>query len=185
LMRERFDAMRFAEQWSAAAHAASPEAYASLESISRRQRLGLFFGRYGQTGFNVAASGSVARERVNRNVLGAEAVREVRFSGESDAAAIERRVVSDFLNALGEGDAETVAALLDPTLFGGRALSGGAREARLAAAYALIESRDWRAAVGAGEPAPDGGYWRAGAMRVALRQVEDFTFVRAVQESGR
>lgn len=180
-MRERFDAIRFSQQWSEVARGAAPKAYASLEALGRRQGLGVFFGRYGQTGFNVAASGSADRERARRALLGAEAVRDVRFSGENDPHAIEQRVVTTFLAALIEGDAEAVAALMDPTPFGGRALAGGAQEARVATARTMIASRDWRALIGSAEPTLSDGQWRAGAVRVRLRSVDDFTFVGLVQ----
>lgn len=178
---ERFDASRFARQWSAAARAAAPGTFASLEKLGAGQRRGVFLGRYGQTRFNVAASGSADRERARRSLLGADAVRDVRFSGESDPQAIEKRVVRTFLAALAAGDAETAASLLDPVHFGGRALSGGAREARVAAARSLSASRDWHALIGSAEPLPDDGAWRAGAVRVTLRSVDDFTFVHRVE----
>ena len=156
---------------------AAPDAYASLERIKGGQELGVWFGRLGQTSFNVAASGSARYEQQTRTLMGDPAVRDIRFSGASDPQEVERLVVASFLNALKAGDANAAAALMDPTPFGGRALAGGADDARVMAASALIKSRNWTQVAGASAPQLSDGVWRAGAASLQLRTIDDFVFV--------
>ncbi len=177
---EQFDAIRLSKQWSDAAKAASPAAFASLEQIKGRQEMGVWFGRLGQTSFNVAASGSARAEKQARTLMGDPTVRGIRFSGASDPAAVERLVVTKFIDALKTGDADTAAALMDPTPFGGRALSGGADAARIAAATALIASRNWSQIAGNVSPQPVDGAWRAGEASLQLRAIDDFVFVSRI-----
>lgn len=177
---EQFDAIRFAGQWSAQARAAAPAAYASLERIKASQRFGVWFGRLGQTRFNVAASGSARHEQQSRALMGDAAVRDIRFSGVSDALEVERLVVTRFLDALKARDAEAAAALMDPIPFGGRSLTGGADAARVVAARALIDSHDWTQVAGTSAPELRDGAWRAGEAAVQLRSIDDFVFVSRV-----
>ncbi len=178
---QRYDAGRLARQWSGPARAARPQAFSRLNLIASSQSSGLFFGRLSRTSFNAAAPAGARREMAGRALLGAPAVRAIRFDGQSDAASVERRIVTAFRDALAVGDAETVAALMDPTPFGGRALAGGAREARLLSARGLIASRDWRASFAGADPAPGQGFWQVGSLRLTLRNVDDFTFVRTIE----
>jgi hypothetical protein len=69
---------------------------------------------------------------------------------------------------------------MDPTPFGGRALAGGADDARLMAASALIESRDWSQVAGDSPPQLSDGVWRAGNAALQLRTIDDFVFVSRV-----
>lgn len=177
---EPFDAIRLAGKWSDGAKTAAPEAYAALERIKGGQELGVWFGRLGQTSFNVAASGSARHEKSTRTLMGNEAVRDIRFSGASDPMAIEQMVATNFLEALKTGDARTVAALMDPTPFGGRALTGGADDARLMAASALVASRNWTQVAGASAPQLADGAWKSGDASLQLRTIDDFVFVSRV-----
>lgn len=177
---EQFDAIRLSEQWSDAAKQTSPAAFASLEQIKGRQELGLWFGRLGQTSYNVAASGSAEHETSTRTLMGNETVRAIRFAGASEPMAVEQMVASRFLDALRSGNAEAAAALLDPTPFGGRALAGGADVARLAAASALLASRDWTRVTGTAQPQFTDGAWRAGEASLQLRAIDDFVFVSRI-----
>jgi len=177
---EQFDAIRLSKQWSEAARRASPSAYASLERVKGGQELGVWFGRFGQTSYNVAASGSARYEHQTRTLMGDPAVRDIRFSGASDPHEVERLVAVSFLDALKAGDANTAAALMDPTPFGGRALAGGAEDARLMAANAVIESRDWSQVAGDNPPQLSDGVWRAGNAALQLRTIDDFVFVSRV-----
>lgn len=177
---EPFDAIRLAGKWSDGAKTAAPEAYAALERIKGGQELGVWFGRLGQTSFNVAASGSARHEKSTRTLMGNEAVRDIRFSGASDPMAIEQMVATNFLEALKTGDARTVAALLDPTPFGGRALTGGADDARLMAASALVASRNWTQVAGASAPQLTDGAWKSGDASLQLRTIDDFVFVSRI-----
>jgi hypothetical protein len=177
---EQFDAIRLAGKWSDQAKTVAPDAYASLERIKAGQELGVWFGRLGQTSFNVAASGSARYEQQTRTLMGDPAVRDIRFSGASDPQEVERLVVEGFLDALKKGDAKAAAALMDPTPFGGRALSGGADDARVMAASALIKSRNWSQVAGASTPQLTDGAWRAGDASLQLRTIDDFVFVSRI-----
>lgn len=177
---EQFDAARLLAKWSDAAKAAAPDAYASLERIKGGQDLGVWFGRLGQTSFNVAASGSAREEMATRKLMGNETVRGIRFSGASEPQAVEQLVATRFVDALKAGDAKTVAALMDPTPFGGRALAGGADDARLMAARALATSRNWTQVAGSAAPTLQDGAWRAGGVTVELRNIDDFVFVSRI-----
>lgn len=177
---EPFDAIRLSGKWSDAARLAAPQAYAALGRIREGQELGVWFGRLGQTSFNVAASGSARNEKTTRALMGNEAVRDIRFSGVSDPMAVEQLVATNFLNALKAGDAETVAALMDPTPFGGRALAGGANDARLMAASALVSSRNWSQVAGSASPQLNNGMWRAGSAAIQLSTIDDFVFVSRI-----
>ncbi len=178
---EQFDAIRLAGKWSDQAKAAAPDAYASLERIRGGQELGVWFGRLGQTSFNVAASGSARYEQQTRTLMGDPAVRDIRFSGASDPQEVERLVVASFLDALKTGDAKAAAALMDPTPFGGRALAGGAHDARMMAASALIKSRNWSQVAGASTPQLSDGAWRAGDASLQLRTIDDFVFIQRIE----
>ncbi len=177
---EHFDAIRLSNQWSESTKAAAPDAYASLERIKGGQELGVWFGRLGQTSFNVAASGSARNEQQTRTLMGEPTVRDIRFSGVSDPLEVERLVVVSFIDALAAGDAKAAAALMDPTPFGGRALAGGAEEARLTAANALIGSRSWKTSAVGSPPQFSDGVWRAGDSTLQLRTIDDFVFVSRI-----
>lgn len=181
---EKYDAIRLADQWSQVTRTASPTAYASLTRIKSKQQRGVWFGRLGQTSYNVAASGSAKNERATRRLMGEAAVRDIRFSGASEPMDVEKLVVTRFLDALKSGDAETVSALMDPTPFGGRRLSGGADEARLLAARAFIASRNWTNIVGSNEPIFSDRMWRAGGASLVLRPIDDFIFVTRISGDG-
>jgi len=177
---EQFDAIRLSKQWSEAAKQTSPTAYASLERIKGGQELGVWFGRLGQTSYNVAASGSAEYEKSTRTLMGNETVRDIRFAGASEPMAVEQMVATKFLEALKSGDARSVAALMDPTPFGGRALAGGADDARMMAASSLIASRNWTQVAGAAAPQLAEGTWRAGNASLQLRTIDDFVFVSRI-----
>jgi hypothetical protein len=182
---QRFDAERLARQWSAPARAARPQVFGRLNTIAAGQSRSLFFGRLSRTTFNAAAPGGARRELASRTLLGARVVRDIRFDGRSDAASVELRIVTAFRDALIAGDAEAVAALMDPTPFGGRQLAGGAREARLLSAQGLLASRNWAAALDGAPPTPDGRRWQVGAVRLTLRSLDDFTFIHTVEGGAR
>lgn len=177
---EQFDAIRLSRQWSDAARQASPAAYASLERIKGGQEMGVWFGRLGQTSYNVAASGSADYEKSTRTLMGNATVRDIRFAGASDPMAVEQLVATKFLDALKSGDAKAVAALIDPTPFGGRGLTGGADNARLMAASSLIASSNWAQTAGAGAPQLAEGVWKSGDASLRLRTIDDFVFVSSI-----
>lgn len=182
---QRFDAARLAASWSVPIREARPLVAERLASIARGQRRGIFFGRLSTTRFNVATSGQPRRELARRALLGSETIRSIRFAGVGDTASVEGRVLDAFRQGILAGDAESVAALMDPMPFGGRSLAGGAAEARLLAARALIASRDWPEMIGTGEPVQENGRWRLGNAVVNLHAIDDFVFIRSVEESAR
>lgn len=182
---EQFDAIRLSKQWSDRTKSAAPAAYASLERIKGGQERGVWFGRLGQTSFNVAASGSARHEQQTRALMGDPVVRDIRFSGASEPREVERLVVARFVDALKAGNADAVAALMDPTPFGGRTLAGGADNARLLAAGVLIKSRNWGAVAGASTPQLSDGVWRVGDVLLQLRSIDDFVFVSRISGETR
>lgn len=178
---QRFDAARLRDRWGDQARAAQPAIYERLDTLAGRQASGLFFGRLGRTSSNVTAPRGPERELAGRTLLGNPSIRAIRFDGQAGAAAVERRIVDAFRAALMSGDAPAAAALMDPMPFGGRALGGGAREARLLAARALIASGDWPSLLGSGEPEQADGRWRLGRITLTLHRVDDFAFIQHIE----
>lgn len=182
----RFDAARLLGTLSADARAAHPGLVADLEGIAAEQAVGIFFGLYEPTRFNLQAGGSGATEESRRLTHGDDVIRRIRFGGVADPARIEELVVAEFLAALRAGDAATVAALLDPTPYGGTDLRGGGAEARALVAARLVASRDWARALGDGGAVRGGsdGLWTvAGREAVTLRNrpVTDFVYVSTIE----
>jgi len=187
---QRYDARRLMESWSQSVRTARAEAFTRLAAIAQSQGRGVFFGRLARTNFNVAAPGNAERELAGRTVRGGGAVQAIRFSGTADPAAIERRVIDGFVAALLAGDAVAVAALMDPVPFGNTDLRGGAAEARLTMARALIAQRDWGALLREASVARagEGNDWTVsgpgGRATLALRPMGDFVFVRTIEVGG-
>lgn len=180
----RFDAGRLADALGDAPAAENASFSSALAKVARRQRRGLFFGRYARTSFNLQAVGGADRERARRSTTAEPAVAALRFSGESDPEALERDVAARFVDALSAGDADTVAALLDPSPFGGPDLRGGATGARRLAAERLLGARDWPVVLGSARIAPAASGWTVtgagGAFHLAMRGVDDFVYVAAI-----
>jgi hypothetical protein len=187
---ERFDAARFAESWPQPAREARPASYAALGRIAGEQRRGVFFGRLGRTRLNVAAPGSADQELAARTVRGGEAVRAIRFAEASAPEQVEQAVAQAFVAALAAGDAERLAALMDPVPFGNTDLRGGASEARLTMARALLARRDWPRLLAGVSLTRDGtgnDWTLAGPLArgvVRLRPMGDFVFVRTIELGG-
>lgn len=185
-MMERFDADRLRKAWPAAATAAAPEAKTALDSLASAQAFGLFTGRYQRTRFNVAASGAAAREPELRALVGGAAVREIRFSKDGNPSTAEYRVIASAARALANGDAASLADLLDPTPFGGRNIGTQGVDGRVLFARALLAQRDWRrqltsvAATRGIKP----NQWLLGGPNgltiITLRPTTDFAFVGSV-----
>ena len=184
-MVDRFDAARFRKGWNPTVIAAAPDAYAALSALARRQKLGIFFGRYDRTRFNVAMSGRARREPGRREVVGNPTVRAIRFGSVTEPGAVERQVVQRFAQALGNGDADTAAALLDPASFGGEAMGPGGAAARLAYARTLIAERNWKQQLAAAQMERLAGGWlltgTGGSTRIGLRATPQFAFVQSVK----
>jgi hypothetical protein len=180
--RQRYDAARLLAGLTAGQRDALP----ALADLAAGQKRGIFVGRLGRTRFNAAAPGDSTQELAARTVKGAAAVQSIRFSGETDPTAIERKVVDVFLAALAEGDVETVAALMDPTPFGNTDLRGGADDARRLMARTLIAERAWQIALAEAQAvrATDSNIWTIsgpnGRATLALRPMGDFVFVRTI-----
>lgn len=184
---ELFDAARFSQSWPQAVRETNASAFAALSDVASSQGRAIFFGRLGQTRFNVAAPGSADQEMATRTVKGASAIQNIRFSGQTDLAAIEQQVADDFLAALANRDTQAVAALMDPVPFGNTDLRNGGSEARLAMATALVAERDWAAALrearAVREPEQANNWAVTGPAisgTLTLRPVGDFIFVRTV-----
>ncbi|MET0371997.1 MAG: hypothetical protein ABW039_11550 [Sphingobium sp.] len=184
---QRYDAARLAASWSVPAKGARADAFAALQDVADGQKMGLRLGRLGRTRLNIAAPGGRDGELARRSVKGEGAVQAIRFSGQGDVAAIEAQVVERFLAALSAGDVDGVAGLMDPVPFGNVDLRGGAAEARRMMARALVEQRDWEAALSGVTPVREGrgNVWKLGGTGVlVLRPMGDFVFVRAIEMGG-
>ncbi len=182
---QRYDAEKFIQSWPQATQQESADILADFETVAKKQKWGLFFGRYQSTGFNVAAPGSVSIELARRSIVGADVISKIRFSGETDPQKIEQRIVKTFVKALAEGDAKTVAALLDPSPFGRSDLRGGGDGARLLMARQLLASQDWaRRLRGARFSRGNDGVWRVSSptarAQIILKPVGDFAFIKSI-----
>lgn len=185
---QRYAAQRFLASWSQQAVDANSDIYQRFKKVANKQRWGLFFGRLEATNFNVTAPGSSAQELARRSVVGDEVVQQIRFSGITDPKDVEREIVDRFVTALADGDAATVASLMDPSPFGMTDLRGGGDGARLLMAHNLIASNDWRKVLGRDasvEQLESEGAWKVAnggrSTLVSLRPVGDFTYVRTIE----
>lgn len=174
----RFDARRLHQTLAEQIGAEGDLAMDRLAAIADSQDRGVFFGRLGRTNFNVATMGSTSAEAARRERVGHQEIREARFV--ADGSDVERSIVSRFVAALAAGDADAVAAYLDPLPYGGGSV--GAREAM---ARQLIARHDWRVFVGASpERAGDTGFTLNSAGKraaITLRRTTDFAFVQSIQ----
>ena len=144
----------------------------ALEKLVRKQKRGMFWGLYRPTAFNLTAPGSANAELARRTVVGAQVIQDIRYSNPATPEDAERAIISAFQDALISGDVVAVAALLDPTPYGGTDLRGGAVQAREVVARRLIQSRNWPVELNAAEPKidPSGAFWRleSGTAKYAL-----------------
>ena len=183
----RFDSDRLSESWPEATRTAMPQVYARLRRIATVQKRGMFLGRLGRTSFNLASAGNAEEELARRSIKGDAAVQAIRFSGQNDIGVIEQRVADEFLAALASGNAESVAALMDPVPFGNMDLRNGGSEARLAMAKSLIAGHDWATLLRearAVRSTNDNDWAVSGpAMNatLTLRPMGDFIFVRMIE----
>lgn len=184
---QRYDAARLLPKWSDAARRSAPAIFASLQAIADRQRTGIRIGRFSRSSVNVSAPGGQASEVARRSLKSAQAVQGIRFSGETDMARIEAKVVERFLAGIASGDVETVAALIDPEPFGDTNLSGEPSAARRLLAESLIRQHDWKRLLAGTHPVrqADGNLWRIEGGDtpgvLLLRPVADFVFVRGIR----
>ena len=182
---QRYDAAKFMQSWPETTRQNSAAMLADFGAIAKKQKWALFFGRYESTGFNVTAPGSLSTELARRSIVGADAISKIRFSGETDPQELEQRIVETFTRALAEGDAKTVAALMDPSPFGRSDLRGGGDGARLLMARQLLASQDWaRRLNGAQLSRGDDGVWRIKSSntqtQIILKPVGDFAFIQSI-----
>lgn len=182
---ERFDAARLHAAFEQQGAAFS---LASLSDLADEQARDVFLGRLGRTAFNVTTMGSAEQELTRRARTGGNAVRETRFAASATGEDLERRVVSRFLSALANGDAQAVADLIDPAPYGLVHGTPEASAARLTMARTLLAARDWRA-FGNVQPSSVGNAsWFASAggssATIALIPTRDFTFVRSIETEG-
>lgn len=189
--RVRYDAERLLAGLAATHPDAGPQIAGALSDIAAGQRRGVFWGRLGRTSFNVSAPGTAERELAARSLKGESAIETIRFSGIAGPDALERSVVAHFLEALRKGDIADVAALMDPLPFGNADLRGEPGDARTLMARRLVARHDWSRLLPATLPEPGGtgGEWFVplpeGRVRISLRPLGDFIFVRTVSLEGR
>jgi len=187
--KAKFDAARFAAQWSDEMRAAETGVFKALEKVARRQARGKFFGLYRTSGANLGLAGTPDFEMARRSVIGADAVADIRFS-DTPPSKLPAAVAERFAAALAAGDADAVAALLDPTPYGGADLRGASGDARAIMALRLLSSRNWSRLLADASVTPagvDGSFvasGRGGAARIEVRPVSDFVFVTSVKAEG-
>lgn len=163
---------------------------ANLEGLVKRQQRQIFFGLYTPTRLNLAAPNSASAELARRSLVGGEVVQSIRFSTSGTAEAVESSVVSAFQTALAQGDAPTVATLLDPSAFGIGDLRSGGAAARRVLANRLVASQDWSLLLEQGdfEKADQQAVWRlqtnTEAFALALKTVGDFTYISYLKKEA-
>lgn len=134
---KRFDAARLLATLSDTADASARSAVAA---VADKQSMAKFWGYTRPTSMNVNAPGGVEAEQTKRRLTNNAAMQAVRFSGSADEVP-GQQVVNAFVRALRDGNALSVAGLLDPAQFSNSLdLRGGADSARLAAAQLLIKT---------------------------------------------
>lgn len=178
--KQSYDAAKLVEFWPEPAQLTRPDVFQNLKQIEKKQARAIYYGRYERTVFNLAAPGSVDVEMARRSVVGENAVQDIRFSGEKNPEKIERMTIDKFSQALLDGDTKTIAALMDPTPYGGADLRGGAIEARQLAASMLIKKYKWSVLLGSDEPAKEDIGWRIGQVSITTKAVNSFIYVSRV-----
>jgi hypothetical protein len=186
---ERFDAQQLGDSWTQSEKIEFAGAYAALEAIAKRQARGIFLGSLGRTRFNVAASGLASNELARRSVVSGKTAQEVRFGVVKSDRDVGSRVVSRFLKGLAEGDAESVAQLMDPLPFGLSDMRGEPGQARLIAAQRLIYAHNWTNILNDAVPQmnADTGVWTltgTSAVEITLRNSVDIPFVKSIRIGG-
>ncbi|KAA3620616.1 MAG: hypothetical protein DWQ08_15145 [Proteobacteria bacterium] len=156
---------------------------AALEKLVRSQNRKLFFGRYTRTAFDLHNPGGEEHESGRRRVVGDDAISAIRYSGDRDQVDIERRVVSQFVDAMNRGSMETAAMLLDPTRYGGATIDELGMRARVATASLL--ARGWEN-TDAGDMHRDSDrLWKDDAgLQIRLVITGDFIYVTSVSQGN-
>lgn len=183
---QRFDAERLIQSRGDKSPL-SAELTALVESIARGQSAGLFLGRLKRTNFNIAASGSAKNELARRSIVGKKVVRDFRYGGVSNINDAERQIVSRFMTALIDGDAESLSAMIDPLAFGATDLRLGGDEARQLMAKSMIAERNWRdqfAGFQVEASNPQERQWRVlgreNNATIKMRSTTDFSFINSI-----
>lgn len=186
VVTERFDAERLRQ--SLLGEQVDGWDMAPLDRLSGAQKTGIFFGRLAPTNFNIGTMNSAEDELVQRDQVGAPALRDIRFSKTAEAGdpQVEERIVSQFIQALASRDAEAAARFLDPLPYGLSNLGDGGNDARLLMAQGLVDRTDWTSLAQA-SPTSDGvvPIWKFQTTNtsawITLRRTTDFAFVQSVQ----
>ena len=103
---------------------------ADMEPVLKQQQRALYWGKLQPANTNVRAPLSPALETVRRKYVFSPSTVEARRAAVGDQAVASRDVADKFLSALAGRDSETVAELLDPTLFHAKGSSAGWMESR-------------------------------------------------------
>jgi hypothetical protein len=178
---ERFDGARLRQSFQTAKVSVPPEVAVALDRVIRRQQLGVRFGRFRSTSFNIATSGDAQTEMARRAEVGGTGIRSIRFSGSRERNDIVQKTVTEFIRALSARDANRIGEFLDPIPFG-----AGNPAARTVLAQGLINQRDWSTLLSGstvtGEAAVN--QWRVEGPNakaiVTLRPTSSFVFISAI-----
>jgi len=179
---ERFDAERFMASLPQGSEVRFAGLSSALAQVIDNQSSAKWWGIVSPTNMSANAPSGLAVEQTKRELVTHPGLQGLRFSAIADEAELERRTVETFVAAAMRGEADLVAALLDPDQFFGTQLTaGGAGGARALAARQVVQTlRPVSADLGA----PDGNVWAVqtanGARYLATRRLGDFIFITSI-----
>ncbi len=161
----------------------------SLDALVARQKRLMFWGVLQPVNLNVQAVRAPVIEPARRAYLRRPAVIQLRLRHRT-MGELARGVAAKFVGALRDGDAETVADLLDPTLFvaKGAGIASGSWQSVRRAFAARLAGQNWRARLAADaalQATGNAGVWYAAGsptgFAVTLAAFDGMLFVRSVK----
>lgn len=186
LTKHKFDAERFSAGLDRNAVTVSAEFQTALDLVVTRQSRSIFLGRYQPTRLNIAALGTDDQETARRSVLGHSPIQKIRFSTENTPASIEAAVIEEVQRSLKSKDAEALASLLSPAVFGVTEMQQDGAAARTIVADRIINSENWSQLLSSNafSPTDRAGVWRLETadtpINIGLRPLGDFIYVAYV-----
>ena len=160
----------------------NPELDHTLARLIKSQNRKLFFGRYTRTAFDLQNPGGKDVEKARSRVAGNDVISKIRYSGETDQVEIERQVIEYFVDAMNSGDYLTAGVLLDPTSYGGSAMSELDMNARKATVKIL--ARNWVEIKKTDLRQKDDMVWVSNDTQINLIVVEDFIYIASVSHDS-
>jgi len=184
-----FDVKRFLSTTSIGLDAALQT---SLDALVVRQKKLMYWGALQPVNLNIQSLKAPVIETARRSYLRRPTVIQLRLRHRA-LSELARGAAAKFVGALRKGDVETVADLLDPTLFvakGGSVATGNWNSVRRAFA-ARLAGQPWRARLTADKPLQAtrnlGEWYAAGSptgFAVTLGIFDGMAFVRSVKPAA-